>query len=425
MDNTMEDVTPVLQQQLFRERQREREQLSEQLTALKSLLRLDADGIGEPVDLLDVIEETKANLDRFSTSVQRQGAINTARTPPVQTGGGGGIEGFQFGIDGEAGAGAGAEVEEPQSPERERRLSESSSTRSSWRSSPGSIASTAATSVSHRDSRRSTSSPPVFQSPSPYPGRYRGFGDIQDMAHDEYGHEDEEEDDDDDENDMSDASFERLSTILASLQQQAEAAVISSAPPTIEEEEEEEPETPLLWGDGGNATNATATSDHSLASTMTISYRRRSAPITPGLTPSMMLSMTGSGLPTAIQFPRTASGLRRSNAEQALLPPFSPVTASMPSSPRSSSSFAAMAGLIRRKTTTGVDGVTESTAAELDIEGMLTEFLELAARNGEQDMMFRWVWTYMLSGGIVWMFVGWFLGWGCSGCGETLACQQR
>ena len=73
-----------------------------------------------------------------------------------------------------------------------------------------------------------------------------------------------------------------------------------------------------------------------------------------------------------------------------------------------------------------LDGATESPqSVELDIEGMLTEFLELSVKNGEQDMVFRWVWIYMMSGGIMWLFVGWFLRWGCSGCGETPACQQR
>jgi len=400
-----DDATPVLQQQLFRERQREREQLSEQLTALKSLLRLDADGIGEPEDLLDVIEETKANLERFSISVQREGVLNTTIAPPTLTAGE--IEGFQFGIE--------VEAEEPQSPSRERRLSETSSTRSSWRSSPGSIASTPATSVSHRDSRRLTSPPPVFRSPSPCPSRFRGFGDIQGMVGDGYGVD--EEGDDDYENDMSDASFQRLSTILASLQQQAEAAVFSPAPPAIEEE----PETPMFWRDRGCSANTTVTDDHSPASTMTITCRRRSAPSTPGLTPTT-LSRSGTGLSAAIQFPRPPSSLRRSNAEHLLLPPFSPMTPSMPSPP---ANFAAMAELVRRKTTTALDGAVESGTAESDIEGMLTEFLELSARNAEQDVVFRWVWIYMLSGGIVWLVVGWFLGWGCSGCGETLRCQQR
>jgi hypothetical protein len=44
---------------------------------------------------------------------------------------------------------------------------------------------------------------------------------------------------------------------------------------------------------------------------------------------------------------------------------------------------------------------------------MLAEFLESRDR---MDIMFKWVWIYLLGGGIVWVAVGWVLGWGCGQC---------
>jgi hypothetical protein len=65
-----------------------------------------------------------------------------------------------------------------------------------------------------------------------------------------------------------------------------------------------------------------------------------------------------------------------------------------------------------------------------DFEGILAEFLDerIFGRYGEQqrqDVMFRWVWVYILSGGLVWAAVGWFLKWGCSACeGSSSACAR-
>jgi hypothetical protein len=50
---------------------------------------------------------------------------------------------------------------------------------------------------------------------------------------------------------------------------------------------------------------------------------------------------------------------------------------------------------------------------ELEIEGLLAEFLESRER---AEVMFKWVWIYLLGGGIVWGVVGWVLGWGCTEC---------
>ena len=54
----------------------------------------------------------------------------------------------------------------------------------------------------------------------------------------------------------------------------------------------------------------------------------------------------------------------------------------------------------------------------LEIEGLLTEFLEVREK---VEMGFRWVWVYLLGGGIVWALVGWLLSWGCVEC--AVSCE--
>ncbi|PUU74842.1 hypothetical protein B9Z19DRAFT_1103254 [Tuber borchii] len=55
----------------------------------------------------------------------------------------------------------------------------------------------------------------------------------------------------------------------------------------------------------------------------------------------------------------------------------------------------------------------------LEIEGLLTEFLEAREK---VEMGFQWVWVYLLSGGIVWALVGWLLSWGCMEC--AVSCEM-
>jgi hypothetical protein len=408
----MEDAPEIapIRYQIDRERRCEREQLSEQLTTLKSLLRLEADGIGDREDLFDALEKTRQTIERFSITLRRE-SLNldigcTDVTPPH-------ADPFDF----EAPASpnpfdspcpAPAEEEGSVDGNRNPRLSfsGSSSTQSSWRSSSSTI-STTATSISPRDSlvSRRFAPSPVSVFPSPYLGRLREeefrFGDEADGFVEEEG----------DDAETPDASFERLSTILASLQRQAEAAVFS---PTIDEED-----SPAnFWGDGGG--------DLSPTSTRTITCRRtvRSAPGTPGLTP-ILTSLASSAVSPAISpshFPRPPLDAKLGVPDQ-LLPPFSPEL------PPNLSSCPATPGITRRRTGKSVPESEEGTKWE-DFEGILAEFLDerIFGRYGEQqrqDVMFRWVWVYILSGGLVWAAVGWFLKWGCSACeGSSSACAQ-
>jgi hypothetical protein len=398
------DVTPV-QQQLTRERNHEREQLSEQITILKSILRLDADGIGDGEVLVDVLEQTRTCLDRFSITVQRE-AIN---------------------LDDHCVASQAAEFEpdatdapppccSPDGSTRVRSLS-GSSTRSSWRSTP-STASTSATSVSPADSfpNHRFSSPPVFE--SPYTSRFRRFGGSEIEEGDE-ADEDEEDDEEEDMDmdyeggpDVSDASFQRLSTILASLQRQAEASLCS--PPTIEEETPED--VASFWGSDGGMKGG----DISPVPAKAVAHRRgspsiSSQPGSPGLHNRKSLSFSLPHPP----------GKRASWATGQLFSQFSPTVP--PGHVRRRSG---LGGHERQSSRDSVRSSTEGKTTETELERTVMEFLEFIGRSnggaaGEEDVMFRWVWIYMMGGGIVWLVVGWILGWGCNACGEPLVCERR
>jgi hypothetical protein len=264
------DYSGSVLQQLVRERHLDREALSEALTLLKSLLRLDQDGIGDQEDLVEVLEKTRQAIDRFSCSVRRDMLADLDDAPGEPHA----IYTFKYGP---------FELPDPfESPPSEEDVCHgpsSESTRSSWHSSPSAV-STAATSVSPRDSilnRRFSARP--FASPSPCPGRARSstFGKGESAL--------EEEDEVDPEGEVeqeSDASFRRLSFILASLQRQAEAAVLS---PRIDEEEEEAPSrgSGEAGGSEGN-TKADASPSSTITVTQPLRIHKISAEVTP--TPS-------------------------------------------------------------------------------------------------------------------------------------------
>jgi hypothetical protein len=397
------EVTPV-QQQLTRERIHEREQLTEQITILRSLLRLDADGIGDGEDLVDVLEQTRTCLERFSVTVQREAINLDCGTPQAE------FEPCDNILDA---------TDAPCSPDgstRVRSLS-GSSTRSSWRSTP-STASTSATSISPPDSFLSHrfSSPPVFE--SPYTNRLRRFGgsEIEEGDEDEVDEGMEEEMEEEEDVDMdyeggpdvSDASFQRLSTILASLQRQAEASLCS--PPTIEEETSED--VASFWGDGKGG-------DISPVSAKVVTYRGGSPSSQPG-SPGLM------GHKKSLSFSLSqSSGKRASWTTGQLFSQFSPTTSQTVPGMRRRSGLAGP-GHERQASKDSVRS-TEGKTAEMELERTVMEFLEFIGRSngGEEDVMFRWVWIYMMGGGFIWLVVGWILGWGCNACGESLVCERR
>ena len=471
MEEDTPEIAPI-RYQINRERRCERDALSDQLTNLKSLLRLDADGIGDREDLLDVLDKARQTIERYSITLRRESlsldspAAHIAPPNPHgfvfdltaggdddddddndddgddggdgdggddSDGGDGGDDGDDGGDggdgddgdDGDNGGGGGGVA----TGIRLRSLSGASSTpSSSWRSS-SSTASTAATSISPRDSffSRRFAPPPIHVSPTPsYLRRLRGeefrFGD-------EMGAFIEEEENCEEADE--DASFQRLSSILASLQQQAEAAVLSPATAVVAVGGGEEDEGRVAEGDGATLLGPASFwrggggargGDISPSSTRTITCggAPRSAPSTPGLATPTLASPRRS----AILLPRPPSA--RLGMPDRLLPQFSP--ASPPSSCPSTPNLTRRRTAAARPTSEGDGGGGGGgTTKWEDLEGLLAEFLEergLFVEHHQQDMAFRWVWVYVLSGGLVWTAVGWLLGWGCGPCDEAAACVR-
>ncbi|KAI5776614.1 hypothetical protein EDC01DRAFT_775089 [Geopyxis carbonaria] len=301
---------------------------------VKSLLRLDADGIcGTSTDLVLSLAATREAIEAFSCLLEQQSSETELPNPTITSSPPDLFDHRPL---------------PPCSP------SIASSSRSSWRCD--SAASTSATSISPRDSIRRRCSP-VSPSPSPC------------LDYEEYDSLVQEEAYDAD----ADESFMRLSSILASLQAQAEAAVGS---PSAGEEEVRD-----FW-----ATHDSENSDISPISTRTI-RSALSIPNTPGLmTPGIMTPRNGS-----MSLPRLA----------------------LPLTP-SRHSFSLSGGLIRRRTEKKDKEGEVIEGNETDLERLVGEFLDERLGRGEEELMFRWVWMYLMGGGIVWWLVAWALQWGCS-----------
>lgn len=375
----LQQLNGIRTHEMARNRHREREELSEQLTALKSLLRLDADGIGDQSDLLNILEKTHQSIDRFSCSLRAEiPDFSMALTPILDSSlCKSEVVGLALTKD--------ASRKISMESSRESVVSVSSSTQSSSRSSPSAI-STTATSISPRESllSRSLSSPRVFGSPSPssYPGYFREedlelCDDEAILTEDKCYIEDF--------NEPSDASFERLSSILAALQQQAEAAVFS---PSFSEDEEILGLWPGAEPQFSSASTKTVTNTQSVQSVTTTTV----------LTPTN-ISRMGSSVST-LSLPKIQTGTS--------MVPLSPSTMPLPT-------------LAKRFSGPGPDqksfeSAAESKELEFDIEKLLAEFLDerLCLGYGEQDFMFRWVWIYFMGAGLLWVAVGWILRWGCS-----------
>lgn len=320
------------------DRDYQRLQLAENLTTLKSLLRLDADGIcGTSTDLIHSLCATREAIEAFSCLLQPSPEIELSNpaitsSPPNL-------------FD-----------ERPRPPCSP---SIASSTRSSWRCE--SAASTSATSISPRDSIRRRCSPV-----SPSPSRCHDYEEYDSLVQDDAYDAD------------ADESFIRLSSILASLQAQAEAAVGS---PTAGEEEVRD-----FW-----ATHDNENTDISPISTRTI----RSALSIPN-TPGLVTPRNGS-----ISLPRLAL-------------PLTPTR----------HSFSLSGGLVRRRTEKRDSEGEVVEGNEMDLERLVSEFLDERLGRGEEDIMFRWVWMYLMGGGFVWWLVAWALQWGCGCSGSADICVR-
>ncbi|KAI5815673.1 hypothetical protein BZA77DRAFT_354835 [Pyronema omphalodes] len=436
--------------QVQRERNLERETLTDSLTTLKSLLRLEADGIGDREDLLDELERARQTIERFSITLRRQ-TMMISTTPP--NGGfevihgnlnGGGITGLG-GLGGLGGLSGLEEIrsdlmngrrESLRDSIRARSLSQSSSSKGSWRSSASSV-STAPTSVSSRDSvggnrRDSLHNRRFTGSPSPYLSKLREeefrftddvvveeeedmeardrFAEVDLNEQEEVYEEDEEEVEEEEEEDYHDESFERLSNILASLQKQAETAISSPTVFDVAPSPSSSPTPSEFWGDGASATNHHV--NHSTSPFDRIACRRVAS--TPGLRSQALAALTRkSPSPTPLDFNGITSHPRhrKSGSASPHVPHSSTFpTTRVPSNPNQPPT----PGVLKKRSSRPPSGIEMIKKWE-DLEGLLGELLE--ERMGRQgDWVFGVVWVWMVSGGFLWWCVGMMLGWGCDTC---------
>lgn len=446
-----------------------RETLSEHLTGLKSLLRLNADGIGDDEDLATQLNRsvfafipfteaavadlgpnrTRVALDRFEGDllghqhIIRGDVITPDTLPPSSCSSATADEDF----DREDGV-----------PYFSRPTTASSmtSTRFSLDSLPSSWKNSSNGLLSPRDS--------LSRKP------YACVEDVEEKD------EEEEEactSEAEEETVQNDVAFQRLSMLLAGLQAQAEAAVSSPTTPLrqpgaldlsvgIEEEQQEE----LLFPDMSRSTSSsmmTVTNSAIGSSTpgpgtpkLTQPFQRSStlpfiAPRPPRggsraivdkdedltyrstahspiislsstipLSPILKPSTSTSPLPSTFDLPPTPpSTLRKRPTVLDVSPSKSAVLSTLSSpalyqKPGVASTLPSPALLARRG----------SHLKDTDFEALLNEFLEVTQmrnQEGAYDVMFRWVWVYLLGGGVVWVAVGWMLGWGCRECNSCSA----
>ncbi|KAG0129533.1 hypothetical protein HOY82DRAFT_579726 [Tuber indicum] len=333
-----------------------RETLVSEITGLKSLLRLNADGVGDDDDLVAQLTRTRISLEKFSTEL-----LGSTRSTDVVT------------------------------PDTLPSSLSSSPTRSS---------------SSLNSNRSSTTTAASLDDCTPSGGGL-------------------EEDD----------AFLRLSSLLAGLQAQAEAAVSSGFSTSA-------PTTPLVRAFVDSDSNSSGDEDAAISPGVLGSSGevKRKCELTRTLSlphpflapaPRRLRKAATIGVSLREEAASTASGGKdRNNPTVNITPvPDSPPwngaggDTGFPLTPPPSLRRRGRAESRHRPTLSDVFDVPSPTPTpdrrnswlpkELEIDGLLTEFLE--GREGV-EMGFRWVWMYLLGGGIVWAFVGWLLSWGCVEC---------
>ncbi|PWW75846.1 hypothetical protein C7212DRAFT_352210 [Tuber magnatum] len=340
-----------------------REILVSEITGLKSLLRLNADGVGDDDDLVAQLTRIRISLEKFSAEL-----LGSTRSMDVIT------------------------------PD----------------TLPSSISSSPTRSSSGLNSNRSsTTTAASLDDCAPSGG---GGGNVGGL----------EEDD----------AFLRLSSLLAGLQAQAEAAVSSGFSTSA-------PTTPLVRAFMDSDSNSSADDDATVSPgslgssgevgrkcelTRTLSLPhpflapaprrlRKAATIGASLREENASAASGGrdrNNPTVNITSASDSPLSSGAGGDTGFPPTPPPSLRRRGRPESrhrptlSDVFD-----VPSPTPTTPDRRNSPLPKELEIEGLLTEFLEDRAK---VEMGFRWVWVYLLGGGMVWALVGWLLGWGCVEC---------
>lgn len=387
-----------------------REALVQNLTGLKSLLRLNADGIGDDEDLATLLSSTRLALDRFegdllgNQHIIREDVITPDTLPPSSS-----ASVADEDLDRDDGVTYFSRPTTASSVTSQRFSLNSLS--STWQSTPNSL---------------------LFTSPRDSLSRKFGFmenvKDIQETV----------EQEEDEEPGQNDVAFQRLSMLLAGLQAQAEAAVSSPTgplrqfatlrPPAEIKEEEEDGELGK-----GELRSSISSTNPSIANAMGFNT---SCPGTPRLVTSF--HRPSSSVPfVSLRHSRKNSRVIIDTDGDSFGIPLSPM---IPGSASKSHTFELPptppptlrkrpAGLDLDPSKSGISSCLPSPAVlsrhnsyvvtDTDLETLLSDFLEQTQiRNieGAYDILFTRVWAYLFGSGIVWAIVGWMLGWGCSEC---------
>ncbi|KAL7269144.1 hypothetical protein RUND412_008203 [Rhizina undulata] len=357
-----------------------RDSLVDQLTGLRSLLRLNADGVGDDIDLFAQLTFTRAALDRFAASLSQQKdeddeilAAETFESRPASL------------------------SMTASSASTSPRLSLESLP--SWQSSP-----TSQMSISPRRSLQK-------------------LNDADNESAIEDGLEGDVVTTQDD-------TFVRLSSLLASLQAQAEAAVSAPTTAQLKDADSEHTEdddmtalgfTTLFKLPFNNRNHRKANSTPPIQNPNTnfnfTSNSSKSSADPPKLSPTTPISPAFHRT-QSMPFLPPRKHKRDPSTEEFYLPPSTPTNpfrrrATTPQDPRLVSACNTPSGMSTpiRSATFPRSRRGSSTLKDFELEQLLVEFIE--SRNREEDVMFKWVWIYLMGGGLIYFVVGWALKWNC------------
>ncbi|KAF8464397.1 hypothetical protein BDZ91DRAFT_729783 [Kalaharituber pfeilii] len=401
-----------------------RDILTEELTNLKSLLRLNADGVGDEADLVHQLNQTRAAIDQFCAVLsERRDLLVTPESlgPNSPT----------------------SSVATSPRLSLDSLPSWSSSQTSQLSSIEGEMAKSVGagrdTAICRLESAKNVDSGAKVESWNCELDSPMGEG-LQ--GSDDEGLEDRVSDFDDDADDVEeesmgvqDETFKRLSTLLLSLQAQAEAAVSNPAAPLDDDaipeetngvEEYQFPAAILPTGTKRKSIIGGGRSMSPRPDYLRASFRRsKSLPYRPSslslFTPSdeskpsplqneCDIPITGENTPLSPdsankQFPEPGTLHRRVTSASLLsLPSRRMSRSATPTacpSPRSLSISRRGSSLIK----------------DMGIESLLGDLIETANRANqtalENQGFMMWVWTLLAGGGVLWLAVGWALKWNC------------
>lgn len=422
-----------------------RDILAEELTNLRSLLRLNADGIGDEADLISQLNQTRAAIDQFYTILcERRDLLVTPETLPP-------------------GSPASSIATSP-------RLS-LDSIPASWRSSR-----TSQLSLSMGGGAELPKKLGLVDELRVAENMENGLGIVEDWylemdsllgdepatSDNREGRENVSDDAEDGNMGVQDETFKRLSDLLASLQSQAEAAI--SNPTTsfsddwaaVEGIDNTEYRFPMLskpkarkrisLRDSDVHSFSSPKSDQLLRASLRASFRRtNSLPYVPQRTSSIWSISSMPDRPRIITTDSCSPGTgehtplspsnrsntepldpisngshtihRRVNSASLLSLPSKRYSRSLMSSPPPSGLSTAIHSGCSSPRSMSLSRRGSYLIKDMGIEGLLGELIEMGNRANqtvlEHQGFMTWVWALLAGGGALWLAVGWALKWNC------------